>query len=104
MPAATVLDKLEADLLRIASDAGAAMPDGLDASVAARRAIRARWTAPRIRLDRERLKEACYARFDGSYPSAADLPALREAIAAFIDEVVAEEIHIQLTDPELTCA
>ncbi|MFZ2753700.1 MAG: protein adenylyltransferase SelO family protein [Lysobacteraceae bacterium] len=104
MPAATALDKLEADLLRIASDAGAAMPDGLDASVAARRAIRARWTAPRIRLDRERLKEACYARFDGRYPSAADLPALREAIAAFIDEVVAEEIHIQLTDPELTCA
>ncbi|NOT87770.1 MAG: hypothetical protein HOP03_06275 [Lysobacter sp.] len=104
MPGATALDRLEADLMRIASEAGAVMPDASDASVAARRAIRARWTRPRIRLDRERLKDECYVRLDGRYPSAADLPALREAIAAFIDEGVAEETHIHLTDPELTCA
>ncbi len=104
MPAATALDKLEADLMRVASEAGAVMPDASEASVAARRAVRLRWTAPRIRLDRERLKDECYARLDGRYPNTADLPALREAIAALIDDVVANEIRIPLADPEPVCA
>ncbi len=104
MPTAAALDRLEADLMRVAGEAGAVLPDASDASVTMRRASRARWTAPRIRLDRERLKDACYAPLDGRYPSADDLPALREAIAALIDDLVAEETRIPLTDPELICA
>lgn len=104
MPDAAALDALEAELMRIAGDADAAMPEVSDAAVAARRLLRARWTAPRIRLDRERLKQQCYVRLDGRYTDADDLPALSEAIAALIDEVVAQEVRIHLTDPELTCA
>jgi hypothetical protein len=104
MPSAAALDALEAELMHIAGEAESALPDRSDAAVAARRAVRTRWTAPRIRLDRERLKDACYAPLDGRYPSADELPALREAIAALIDETVAEETRIHLTDPELLCA
>ncbi len=103
MPDAASLDRLEAELMRIAGETGVAMPNASNASTAARRATRARWTAPRIRLDREKLKNECYVRLDGRFPDVADLPALREAIATLIDEVVAEEICITPTELELIC-
>jgi hypothetical protein len=103
MPSTAALEELEAALMHIASEAGATMPEASDAAVAARRAIRARWAMPRVRLDRENLKNECYARLDGRFPDAADLPALREAIAALIDDIVAAEVRIPLTEPEPAC-
>jgi Protein adenylyltransferase SelO len=104
MPSGTALDDLEASLMRIAREAGTAIPEASDAAVAARRAIRTRWTMPRIRLDRENLKNECYVRLDGRFPDTADRPALSEAITTLIDEIVAAEVRIPLTESEPACA
>jgi hypothetical protein len=108
MPDMAALDALEAELLRIAAEAGVALPASWASSIEARRAIRSRWRAPRSRLDRDRLKDECYAALDGRHPDAADLPSLREAIRQLIDRVVAEEVRIPLAemplaDTESTC-
>lgn len=104
MPGAAALDALDEHLRCVAREAGAAPAPMPDASAASRRALRARWIAPRMRLDRERLKDECYARLDGRHPDAADLPALREAIAALVAEIIDAETRPSLTEPEAACA
>lgn len=104
MPDAAALDALEASILHLAEATGAPVQDDSDAARAARRAVRARWSAPRIRLDRERMKTACYEPLDGRHPNPEDLPALREAIAETIARIVMEETRVPLTDLESICA
>ena len=104
MPEPELLDGLEADLVRIAREASAMSPDLSETAVAARRAARRRWSAPRRRLDRDLLKQECYLRLDGRYPGSEDLPALSDAISGLIHEIVAEEARYYTTDQEPACA
>ncbi|MEW6703786.1 MAG: hypothetical protein AB1430_02920 [Pseudomonadota bacterium] len=94
MPEERSLQELEDTMTRVARHHGAPLPASDAETAARRRAVRARWTAPRMRLDRERLKDECYARLEGRHTN---LPDLRKATAALIEEIVADEVRVPLT-------
>lgn len=96
MPEMSALEALEAELIRIACEVGINMPKLSADSAEERREIRSRWIAPRIRLDRDRLKDECYTRIEGEHLGAVDVWKLRDAITKLINEIVAKETRFSL--------